>query len=158
MELFFDKAETRRLAVPAQTLCSREDSRLSKLSDPTPPPPLLDHHAPVTPTCRGLIPCPFVSNPPLNVTHLTPAPRPFTCPSDVSDLLMAAASMRRFPCASVLLTRSDPARSHSVSVPSDVAPDARSRPSTVIMNTRCDRELQGEGRVIEHSSNAELNG
>ncbi len=62
---------------------------------------------------------------------------------------MAAASMSLFPCASVLATRSDPARSHRVSVPSEIAPLALSRPSTVIMKIRCERELRKETKHLD---------
>lgn len=59
-----------------------------------------------------------------------------TCPSAVRDLLMAAASTSRWPSASVFEIRSEPARSHKVSVPRVVSPDTGSEPSTSSATTR----------------------
>lgn len=59
-----------------------------------------------------------------------------TCPSAVRDLLMAAASTSRWPSASVFEIRSEPARSHKVSVPRVVSPDTWSEPSTSSATTR----------------------
>ena len=60
--------------------------------------------------------------------------------------------MSLLPVASVFATRSDPARSHSVSVPREVAPLALSRPSTVIINIKCERELQFKKCTYGHEN------
>lgn len=64
-----------------------------------------------------------------------------TCPRADRDLFIAAASTSRCPLASVLLMRSEPAKSQSVSTPLEIAPLTLSVPDTVIRNNKCDREL-----------------
>ena len=76
----------------------------------------------------------------------------YTWPRDVRDLLIAAASTSLAPCASVFETRSDPARSHRVNVPVEMAPDILSRPSTVIINIKCDRELESKNVKVSTRS------
>lgn len=68
-------------------------------------------------------------------------PRLQTCPSAVRDLLIAAASTSRWPSASVLEIRSEPARSHRLSVPRVVWPVTWSEPSTSSATSRWEREL-----------------
>ena len=55
---------------------------------------------------------------------------------------MAAASTNLCPSASVLEILSEPARSHRVKVPLDIAPVILSVPSTFNNSTKCDRELK----------------
>ena len=63
-----------------------------------------------------------------------------TLPSAVRLVLMCSASFMRMPVLSDFLMRSEPARSTRLSLPLTASPVARSRCTTVMVKTVCERD------------------